>query len=102
MKCQIIGESPSGKAPDFDSGIRRFDPYLPSQLKGVVSLGRLRPFLFKGSMVSDDSLMVFTGNANPKLAQFVVQHLNIQLGRATVGRFSDGEVMIEILDNVRG
>ena len=28
----FIGESPSGKAPDFDSGIRRFDPYLPSQL----------------------------------------------------------------------
>ena len=53
-------------------------------------------------MVSDDSLMVFTGNANPKLAQDVAQHLNIQLGRATVGRFSDGEVMIEILDNVRG
>jgi ribose-phosphate pyrophosphokinase len=71
-------------------------------LRGVIRLGRLRPFLFKGSMVSDDSLMVFTGNANPKLAQFVVQHLNIQLGRATVGRFSDGEVMIEILDNVRG
>lgn len=65
-------------------------------------MGRLRPFLFKGSMVSDDSLMVFTGNANPKLAQDVAQHLNIQLGRATVGRFSDGEVMIEILDNVRG
>ncbi|MEO8991762.1 MAG: ribose-phosphate pyrophosphokinase [Nitrosospira sp.] len=49
-----------------------------------------------------DSLMVFTGNANPKLAQDVVRHLNIRLGRATVGRFSDGEVMVEILENVRG
>ncbi|MBA4142808.1 MAG: ribose-phosphate pyrophosphokinase [Nitrosospira sp.] len=49
-----------------------------------------------------DSLMVFTGNANPKLAQDVVRHLNIHLGRATVGRFSDGEVMVEILENVRG
>ncbi|WP_025040386.1 ribose-phosphate pyrophosphokinase [Nitrosospira briensis] len=49
-----------------------------------------------------DSLMVFTGNANPKLAQDVVRHLNIRIGRATVGRFSDGEVMVEILDNVRG
>ncbi|MBA0916083.1 MAG: ribose-phosphate pyrophosphokinase [Nitrosomonadaceae bacterium] len=49
-----------------------------------------------------DSLMVFTGNANPKLAQDVVRNLNIHLGRATVGRFSDGEIMVEILENVRG
>jgi ribose-phosphate pyrophosphokinase len=49
-----------------------------------------------------ESLMVFTGNANPKLAQDVVRHLHINLGRATVGRFSDGEVMVEILENVRG
>jgi ribose-phosphate pyrophosphokinase len=49
-----------------------------------------------------DSLMVFTGNANPKLAQDVVKHLSIRIGRATVGRFSDGEVMVEILENVRG
>ena len=49
-----------------------------------------------------DSLMVFTGNANPKLAEEVVRHLNIHLGRATVGRFSDGEVMVDILENVRG
>ncbi len=49
-----------------------------------------------------DSLMVFTGNANPKLAERVVKHLNIHLGRATVGRFIDGEVQVEILENVRG
>ena len=47
-------------------------------------------------------MMVFTGNANPRLAEQVVRHLNIHLGRATVGRFSDGEVMVEILENVRG
>ena len=52
--------------------------------------------------MSYDSLMVFTGNANPKLATDVVRHLGIRLGQATVGRFSDGEVMIELLDNVRG
>ena len=46
--------------------------------------------------------MVFTGTANPKLAQDTVKHLNIHLGRAIVGRFSDGEVMVEILENVRG
>ena len=49
-----------------------------------------------------DSLMVFTGNANPKLAADVVRRLNISLGRATVGRFSDGEVNVEIMENVRG
>jgi len=52
--------------------------------------------------VSYDRLMVFTGNANPKLAASVAQHLHIHLGRATVGRFSDGEVMVELLENVRG
>jgi len=46
--------------------------------------------------------MVFSGNANPRLASDVVRHLNIRLGRATVSRFSDGEVMVEILENVRG
>ena len=49
-----------------------------------------------------DSLMVFTGNAHPRLAEDVVKHLNIPLGRAMVGRFSDGEVMVELLENVRG
>ena len=49
-----------------------------------------------------DRLMVFTGNANPRLAQDVVKHLNLSLGRAVVGRFSDGEVMVEIMENVRG
>jgi ribose-phosphate pyrophosphokinase len=46
--------------------------------------------------------MVFTGNANPELASEVARHLNIGLGKATVGRFSDGEVMVELLENVRG
>ncbi len=52
--------------------------------------------------MSYDSLMVFTGNANPKLAADVARYLKIDLGRATVGRFSDGEVMVELLENVRG
>jgi ribose-phosphate pyrophosphokinase len=49
-----------------------------------------------------DNLMLFTGNANPKLAQKVARNLNIQLGKANVSRFSDGEVMVELLENVRG
>ena len=49
-----------------------------------------------------DSLMVFAGNANPKLAAEVVRRLNISLGRANVGRFSDGEINVEIKEHVRG
>ncbi len=55
-----------------------------------------------GDAMAYDSLMVFTGNANPKLAQEVVKRLNIPLGQATVGKFSDGEVMVELRENVRG
>lgn len=53
-------------------------------------------------MASYDNLMVFTGTANPELAQQVVRHLDMTLGRADVGRFSDGEVAVELLENVRG
>src|SRR5678816_2793697 len=49
-----------------------------------------------------ERMRIFTGNANPKLAEAVCKHLNISLGRAVVGRFSDGEVMVELLENVRG
>ncbi len=49
-----------------------------------------------------DNLMIFSGNANRKLAEAVGNHLNIPLGRATVSRFSDGEVQVELLENVRG
>jgi ribose-phosphate pyrophosphokinase len=52
--------------------------------------------------VLPDPLMLFTGNANPPLAEAVANRLQIPLGKATVGRFSDGEVMVEIGENVRG
>ncbi|TXI20994.1 MAG: ribose-phosphate pyrophosphokinase [Roseateles sp.] len=45
--------------------------------------------------------LLFTGNANPVLAQEIASHLGVELGRAMVGRFSDGEVSIEIRQNVR-
>jgi len=49
-----------------------------------------------------EGLMVFTGNANPQLALAVAKNLNQPLGKAVVGRFSDGEVDVEIQENVRG
>ena len=47
-------------------------------------------------------MMVFTGNANPALAERVAERLDLDLGQATVSRFSDGEVSVEIQENVRG
>jgi ribose-phosphate pyrophosphokinase len=47
-------------------------------------------------------LMVFTGNANPKLAKLVVERLDIPMGEMSVGKFSDGEITVEIDENVRG
>lgn len=52
--------------------------------------------------MSDTSLMVFSGNANPALSAGIVRKLNMRLGMASVGRFSDGELAIEIEENVRG
>ncbi len=146
--------SPSGKALDFDSSIRRFDPYHPSQIikkackvtytlflclflmccenvsgvrlylvclaeacimacgakkhtlnhifMGLSMKQKTKLNVSEGKMAAYDSLMVFTGNANPELAVNVVKHLDISIGRASVGRFSDGEVAVELLENVRG
>ena len=48
------------------------------------------------------NLMIFSGGSNPALAQRVVSQLRIELGKADVGRFSDGEVNVEVHENVRG
>jgi ribose-phosphate pyrophosphokinase len=50
----------------------------------------------------DSSMMVFSGNANAPLAEEIAERLKLPLGKATVGRFSDGEAMVEINDSVRG
>ena len=46
--------------------------------------------------------MVFAGNAHPRLASQIASHLQLPLGQAVVDRFSDGEVMVEVMENVRG
>ena len=48
------------------------------------------------------TMAVFTGSANPQLAQDIARYLQVPLGRAHVGRFSDGEVTVELMENVRG
>jgi len=54
------------------------------------------------NMGSSDTLALFAGNANPVLAQDIARSLQTSLGRAYVGRFSDGEVNVELMENVRG
>ncbi|MES2204233.1 MAG: ribose-phosphate pyrophosphokinase-like domain-containing protein, partial [Pseudomonadota bacterium] len=41
-------------------------------------------------------MMLFAGNSNPELAQKIAHHLGLELGKAVVGRYSDGEIMVEI------
>lgn len=77
------------KALGFDPSIPRFESLRPSQ-----TIGR--------TMTIQRTLMVFSGNANRALSESVVESLDIQLGQATVSRFSDGESYVEILENVRG
>ncbi len=50
----------------------------------------------------DRQMMVFSGNANPQLTFDICQYLNMSLGKISVGCFSDGEINVEILENVRG
>jgi len=47
-------------------------------------------------------MLIFSGNANRQLAEDLVNYLNLPLGKAVVGRFSDGEIMVELMENVRG
>ena len=51
---------------------------------------------------ADNRLMVFSGSANPPLAQLIVNRLHLHLGKSTISEFSDGEIMVEITENVRG
>lgn len=53
-------------------------------------------------MVNDSTMMLFAGNSNLALARAVAGYLQVKLGKATVGRFSDGEINVEIEENVRG
>jgi ribose-phosphate pyrophosphokinase len=53
-------------------------------------------------MVDRSTMAVFTGSANPKLAYDIVRHLSLPLARSEVGRFSDGEIQVELMENVRG
>src|SRR4030042_4735959 len=52
--------------------------------------------------MSNNNIRIFTGNANPELARKICDYLSLSLGQALVTTFSDGEIHVEITDNVRG
>jgi ribose-phosphate pyrophosphokinase len=60
------------------------------------------PLRFQERGVDQNSMVVFAGKANPVLAHDIARHLMQPLGRANVTRFSDGEVQVELMENVRG
>ena len=66
------------------------------------TLERVDRFVRDPSHAWQASMIVFAGSANPALAREIVGHLNMPLGKAIVDRFSDGEVMVELIDSVRG
>ena len=65
-------------------------------------LDRVDRFVGDPSHARQASMIVFAGSANPPLSKEIVGHLNMPLGKAVVDRFSDGEVMVELIDSVRG
>jgi ribose-phosphate pyrophosphokinase len=52
--------------------------------------------------LDSSTLTLFSGNAHPALAREIARHLGLPLGRISVGRFSDGEISVEIMENIRG
>ena len=75
---------------------------LGSSLSADVALAEAESNDVPGVPASFKTAKLFTGNANPQLAQEIAEEIGIQLGKATVGRFSDGEVNVMIHENVRG
>ncbi len=52
--------------------------------------------------MNDERFKIFSGTANPVLAEAICKHLDVPLGKALLGRFSDGEIYFQVLENVRG
>src|SRR6266545_4452097 len=105
------GASPSGKAPDFGSGTRRFESSRPNQIEsaskdlpGSARLPRCGELSFslleRGDMPGE--LKIFGGRAHPALAQEICESLNLAAGKVTAYNFSDGEIFCQVDENVRG
>ncbi len=99
--------SPSGKARVFGTRTRRFESSHPSQLFPGSEAQGLRTERFvtredNAKQTMKDRMLIFSGNSVPELVQKVCTFGEIEQGRMLVGRFSDGEVRVEIQQSVRG
>src|SRR5256885_11565837 len=56
----------------------------------------------ESTAVNDERFKIFSGTANPILAESICRHLDVPLGKSVLGRFSDGAIYFQILENVRG
>ena len=84
--------------PAGAKGAARSNPAAPASLDRFGSCMDL----LEGITVSSSGMLLFTGNSNPELVEEIAGRLNQRLGRALVSKFSDGEVMVEIMENIRG
>ncbi len=104
---KLVGAWPSGKARDFGSRIRGFESSRPNHIhprrgaraprRGPTDGRRGRPRAETGY-----ELKLFSGNANRPLADEISQYLRVPLADADVDRFSDGEIFVQVNENVRG
>jgi len=80
-----------------ENTIKRSQQKLTQGKRGLPPAGKP-----EGTVPMANNLMVFTGNANPMLAEKIARYIGIPLGDAQIGKFSDGEIAVEIRENVRG
>src|SRR5437870_706716 len=89
QRLRVLGGRQAGKAPDFGSGSEGSTPSRPARRNSVLRSVK-------------DEIKIFAGNSNRALANAISLYVGVPLGGAEIGRFSDGEVQVEITDNVRG
>src|SRR5207253_1489524 len=85
----LVGGRQAGKAPDFGSGSEGSTPSRPAREDHT-------------DRSVKEEIKIFTGSANRPLAEAIGRYVDVPLGQAEVGRFSDGEIQVEITENVRG
>jgi ribose-phosphate pyrophosphokinase len=90
----MLGRGQVVKAPGFDPDIRRFDPYRPSHQNIFTDQKRIT--------IMGNIIKIFSGNAHREMAKEIASHLGLPLSRADIKTFSDGEIFVEIKENVRG
>ncbi len=92
---------PSSEKPDGGKGAQKGGPAESAKAKDANKAPQ--PERKKAGKLSEDKrFKLFTGTANPRLAQAIGEHIGVKVGEAKLQRFADGEVFFQLLENVRG